>query len=473
MPGNTLARRLLAGLTAGFLVVLGGVAPASPAAAADLPGGAYLFAGEESQLEVINRVTGTAFASIPLSTAPADVVTGVANGTVYAAVANTVVAVDATTLAVTRTITSSTAFASYVSLAVSPDGSRLYALDQQNNLVDVYDPLSGQPISSIPVLAQVPWDIDMSPDGSTIYVIYSEVATVSVISTASPPGVVGTFSIPSTSENAVFSPDGGTAYIYMDGPSGTSENNVAVVDTKTRTVRTVWATGNGAFPIGIAVSPDGSRVYLAAQVGVTAGRMVTVDATTGSPAPPVPLPDVPQYSSPRLTADGLDLYIALKGNKIVGVNTNTGVTRTYTTAGPVEVAALVDMTSPVFESSAAATFVAGVPHTSGVVTQAFPRAALSVDGTLPTGVTFTDNGDGTGTFAGTATKPGTYPVTISAVNSVGRQTQPYTITVVPGVPAALLATAGRARSPPQEGSSRPSSRPPCATVSATPSPAVR
>ena len=158
MPGNTLARRLLAGLTAGFLVVLGGLAPASPAAAADLPGGAYLFAGEESQLEVINRVTGTAFASIPLSTAPADVVTGVANGTVYAAVNNTVVAVDATTLAVTRTITSSNAFASYVSLAVSPDGSRLYALDQQNNLVDVYDPLSGQPISSIPVLAQVPWD---------------------------------------------------------------------------------------------------------------------------------------------------------------------------------------------------------------------------------------------------------------------------------------------------------------------------
>ena len=31
MPGNTLARRLLAGLTAGFLVVLGGVAPANPA----------------------------------------------------------------------------------------------------------------------------------------------------------------------------------------------------------------------------------------------------------------------------------------------------------------------------------------------------------------------------------------------------------------------------------------------------------
>ena len=118
------------------------------------------------------------------------------------------------------------------------------------------------------------------------------------------------------------------------------------------------------------------------------------------------------------------------------------MTRTYTTAGPVEVAALVDMTSPVFESSAAATFVAGVPHTSGVVTQAFPRAALSVDGTLPTGVTFTDNGDGTGQFAGTATKPGTYPVTISAVNSVGRETQPYTITVIPGVPAALQATAG-------------------------------
>ena len=47
MPMNTLARRLVAGLTAGFLVVLGGVVPATPAVAADLPGGAYLFAGVE------------------------------------------------------------------------------------------------------------------------------------------------------------------------------------------------------------------------------------------------------------------------------------------------------------------------------------------------------------------------------------------------------------------------------------------
>ena len=66
MPGNTLARRLLAGLTAGFLIVLGGVAPASPAAAADLPGGAYLFVGVGQQLAAIDRVTGDVIATAPL-----------------------------------------------------------------------------------------------------------------------------------------------------------------------------------------------------------------------------------------------------------------------------------------------------------------------------------------------------------------------------------------------------------------------
>ena len=54
-------------------------------------------------------------------------------------------------------------------------------------------------------------------------------------------------------------------------------------------------------------------------------------------------------------------------------------------------------------------------------TVAFPAAtAISVVGSLPLGLSFTDNGDGTATLAGTATvgSGGSYPLTVTATNGV-------------------------------------------------------
>jgi hypothetical protein len=54
---------------------------------------------------------------------------------------------------------------------------------------------------------------------------------------------------------------------------------------------------------------------------------------------------------------------------------------------------------------------------------------LAVTG-LPGGLSFTDNGHGTGTISGTVTAaPGTYPLTVTAGDGVGSTTQPLTITV--------------------------------------------
>ena len=70
-------------------------------------------------------------------------------------------------------------------------------------------------------------------------------------------------------------------------------------------------------------------------------------------------------------------------------------------------------------------------HVSRVTTVGTPAAALSVAGTLPAGVTFVDNGNGTGTLSGTpaAGTGGTYPLTFTATNSVGSATQSFTLTV--------------------------------------------
>ena len=56
---------------------------------------------------------------------------------------------------------------------------------------------------------------------------------------------------------------------------------------------------------------------------------------------------------------------------------------------------------------------------------------LTETGSLPSGVTFTDNGDGTATLAGTpaAGTGGSYALTIKAQNTTGFTTQSFTLTV--------------------------------------------
>jgi large repetitive protein len=75
---------------------------------------------------------------------------------------------------------------------------------------------------------------------------------------------------------------------------------------------------------------------------------------------------------------------------------------------------------PAFTSGATATFVVGSAGSFSVTTSGFPTVAtITESGTLPAGITFTDNGNGTATIAGTPTGTGnTYPVTLTATNGV-------------------------------------------------------
>jgi large repetitive protein len=90
--------------------------------------------------------------------------------------------------------------------------------------------------------------------------------------------------------------------------------------------------------------------------------------------------------------------------------------------------------SPAFTSANAATFTVSTPGSFTVTTVASPTASLSVSGSLPSGMTFVDNGNGTGTLSGTpgASTGGTHSLTFTATNSVGTTTQPFTLTVRQG-----------------------------------------
>jgi len=100
--------------------------------------------------------------------------------------------------------------------------------------------------------------------------------------------------------------------------------------------------------------------------------------------------------------------------------------------------------APTITSSTTATSIVGTAFSTTVHTTGIPTAAITETGALPTGLTFTDNGDGTATIAGTpaAGTGGSYPITITATNSAGTTTQSFVLTnaQAPSITSAATAT---------------------------------
>jgi len=92
-------------------------------------------------------------------------------------------------------------------------------------------------------------------------------------------------------------------------------------------------------------------------------------------------------------------------------------------------------TAPMITSAGSATFTALAQGSFLATTTGYPIPALAESGTLPSGVTFTDNGNGTGTLAGTPANgtAGTYSITFTATNSAGSTNQSFTLAVDVGV----------------------------------------
>jgi hypothetical protein len=118
------------------------------------------------------------------------------------------------------------------------------------------------------------------------------------------------------------------------------------------------------------------------------------------------------------------------GNK---VNTTSAVTSVEGGDGaPATASLLVNGEPPGISSVDGATFFVGQSNSFTVQTTGVPTPAISETGTLPGGVSFVDNGDGTATISGDPS-PGTggsYPITITADNGVDPPaTQDFTLVV--------------------------------------------
>ncbi len=133
------------------------------------------------------------------------------------------------------------------------------------------------------------------------------------------------------------------------------------------------------------------------------------------------------------------------GGSSVSTLSQVGVNGAFLSANGAEVGSpgtIATTSVPTTITSAdATTFTAKLGGTFTVSTSGHPTPTLTESGTLPSGVTFTDNGDGTATLAGTPTAaaPGTYPVTVTAANGTTPATQSFTLTVLGTAPTPTTA----------------------------------
>ncbi len=267
----------------------------------------------------------------------------------------------------------------------------------------------------------------------------SEAPTITSASTAAfTTGVAGTYTVTTTGYPAATITESGTLPTGLTFAAGT---------TGTATIAGTAATGTaGTYPVSVsATNSSGSTATLALTITVATSGAPTITSgasadftlgeagafavtTTGSP--------IPAITEAGTLPSGLTFTDQGNGTALVsGTPTATGTTVLEVTAAnsiapnATQALSVVVGQAPTITSAAADTVVAGTTFSFPVTTTGYPAPALGFTGTLPTGVTFVDNGNGTATLAGTPTATGDPSFGITATNGTGTTTQTFTLTV--------------------------------------------
>jgi hypothetical protein len=137
----------------------------------------------------------------------------------------------------------------------------------------------------------------------------------------------------------------------------------------------------------------------------------------------------------------------LQGTPTASGTTNLTITATNASGSTTQSLSIVAGLAPKITSAGAASFSTGTAGSFTVTTTGYPAPTIARSGTLPAGLSFVDNMNGTATIAGTPTVGGTYVLTVTATNRTGSAAQTLTITVGQGPKitsaSTLTATAGK------------------------------
>ncbi len=188
-----------------------------------------------------------------------------------------------------------------------------------------------------------------------------------------------------------------------------------------------------------------SAASAAFEVGVAGSFTVTA---TGTPTPAITAGALPgglsfvDNGNGTATISGTPVA-GTGGSHAVAIGADNGFGTAALSSLALEIAEKPSITSP-----SSATVAAGAPFSFTVTSSpGYPgAAALTLGGTLPSGVSFVDNGDGTATISGTpaAASGGDYALTLTVTNGAGSSAQSFTLSVTeePAITSADAATIG-------------------------------
>ena len=416
-------------------------------------------ATEENGVVTVTN-TGTGAVNVPVTVPPGTTVGGAAFGSAYDGQLSgwtSVAGTGSATLTenVGPTITSANSAASNVgapfSTTVTTTGSPAPALTETGSLptgVTFVDNGNGTAtISGTPAAgtgASYPITITAKNANGTATQVFTltnaQAPTITSASTAAfVVGTAGTYTVTTTGYPAATITESGTLPTGLTFTAGT---------TGSATISGTPASGTaGTYPVTVTatnVSDDStSTLDLTITVSASAAPAITsagtadftlgtagafAVTTTGSPTPGI-------TETGTLPA-GLTFVDQHNGTALLsGTPTATGTTALTVTAAngnapnATQTLTVVVGQAPAITSATSTSFAPGVAGSFSVTTTGYPAPALGETGTLPTGVTFVDNGNGTATLAGTATAGGTYPLTLTAVNGTGIITQAFTLNI--------------------------------------------
>ena len=184
-------------------------------------------------------------------------------------------------------------------LVVGADGRRLYVASEDTGTTAVLDASDGRLLSTLTV-GYRPEGIALSPNGRWVYVASEDEDELTVIDTYDD-SVVGAIDVGARPRNVLFSPHEPVAYVACaDGAT------IDVIDTrKHRVAGRIRIPGEDAAPMGMALSADGSTLYVATGRG---GMLVAIDTATQTARAAIEIGARPWGVT--ISADGKRLYSA-------------------------------------------------------------------------------------------------------------------------------------------------------------------
>ena len=173
-------------------------------------------------------------------------------------------------------------------VSVRPDGAGAYVANFHDDTVSVVDLVNNTVSGTVPV-GPAPIGVVVGPANTPaaghVYVVISKVTatqpgSVSVINTATNT-VTATIPVGATPFGAAISPDGTRLYVANSNAGATPQpGSVSVINTTTNTVTATIPVG--ILPVAVAVNPDGSRLYVANESGSSVSVINTATNTVSA-----------------------------------------------------------------------------------------------------------------------------------------------------------------------------------------------